>query len=117
MKQQNNEREDKAIQALNKALELDPSYREAWLAIAVSYTNENQREDAVRAIERWMGLVSGDTFDAALEFKGVGLDAVNAKHRELVEKLMQMARRSASSSVDADVQIALGVLLNMTEVC
>lgn len=126
MKQQENEREDKAIVALRRALELDPALKEAWLALAVSYANESRRGEALGAVERWLELVSGAQNTNA----GVGAGAgavkdrdrdrdVVGRHEALVDRLVGMARRATSGvagEIDADVQIALGVLLNMTEV-
>lgn len=56
LKQQEMEREPLAIQALLRALELDSSLGEAWLGLAVSYTNDNLRGKAYSAIERWAEL-------------------------------------------------------------
>ena len=54
VKQQENEREQKATQALRKALELDPDLLPAWLALGVSLTNEGNRAGASNAIKEWI---------------------------------------------------------------
>lgn len=115
VKQQENEREAKAIQALQRATELDPTHLSAWLALAVSYTNDNHRLGTYDAIREWVlrnpkyeTIVSGTTLatDGRGDFAG------------LIDVLIQMARRAdqQEGGVDADVQVALAVLLNTTEV-
>jgi peroxin-5 len=123
VRQQENEREDMAIQALNRAVQLDPKHRAALLALAVSHTNENDRAAALDAIERWV--------DASADANELYQDAVRAhrtvnhpaeggvlldRQRDLVECLMTMARAASGGQIDADIQIALGVLLNASEV-
>lgn len=60
VKQQENEREDKAIQALSRALELEPTHTAALLALAISHTNENNRAGTLGAIERWIDVMADD---------------------------------------------------------
>lgn len=122
VRQQENEREDSAIKALNRAVQLDPKHGAALLALTVSYTNENDRAAAIDAIERWA--------DASAEANEIYRDAVHARRalyrppegglfdrqRDLVECLMTMARAAPDGQIDADIQIALGVLLNASEV-
>jgi peroxin-5 len=117
VKQQANEREDKAIQALRRAVELDPSLLAAWLELAVSYTNEGDRSHAYDAIENWIDRKDIYT-DAVRSWKeskaGPSLKADRAQ--DLIGCLIAMARSMPGGAVDADVQIALGVLLNTSEV-
>lgn len=134
MKQQENEREDKAIQALKRALSLDAQHSAALLALAVSYTNENNRFASLDSISRWIDIQAEQgRYKAAVNahrmlnqqardeedeeememLTGMG---VNLKQKDLVECLMTMARMSPDGSIDADIQIALGVLLNSSEV-
>lgn len=127
MKQQENEREDKAVQALNRALELDPQHGAALLALAVSYTNENDRGGSLGAIERWIDIeANGRYADAVRTHRALNehsrdanatiIGGLNARQKDLVECLMTMARMSPDGQIDADIQIALGVLLNTSEV-
>ncbi|EPQ29468.1 uncharacterized protein PFL1_03223 [Pseudozyma flocculosa PF-1] len=137
VKQQENEREAQAIAALQKAIALDPSMKDAWLALAVSYTNENDRSAAYEAIERWI-----DTNERYREVVGahraslaasaqakeqaqsrVRSDSASShastaslfeRHAELTSLLIAMAR-SSPEAIDADVQVALGVLFNSSE--
>jgi peroxin-5 len=108
LKQQENEREDQAIRALAKVIDLDPDYRPAYLALAVSYTNEAAYEKARVMLGKWIDMAHGSGMSES------ETDNVQA-HEGLVERLIDMARRSPEE-VDPDVQIALGVLFNSSEV-
>ena len=119
VKQQENEREQKAVQALRRALELDPTLLSAWLALAVSHTNEGDRMGAYNAIREWVE--RNPRYAAAVEqFRTLNPDAPDARPSEKLAKLMQclmsIVRENAGGEIDADIQIALAVLLNTNEV-
>ncbi|KAF5380491.1 hypothetical protein D9615_004572 [Tricholomella constricta] len=118
VKQQENEREHKALQALTRAVELDPSHLPTWLALAVSNTNENNRVGTYDAINQWVD--RNDRYKAAVQqFRTQNpsqSDApLNERYAYLIESLIMMARTDTSGVVDADIQIALAVLLNTNE--
>ncbi|KAF8320909.1 TPR-like protein [Clavulina sp. PMI_390] len=129
VKQQENEQEDKAVEALQKALQLDPTHAAALLALAVSQTNENNRVGALEAIEQWIDIQGrGEYADAISRHRALNgevkkeLEAgasmrgqMAARQKDLLECLMTMARMSPDGAIDADVQIALGILLNSSE--
>lgn len=115
VKQQENEREHKALQALKRAVELDPTHLPSWLALAISYTNDNNRQGTYDAVEEWVKRNE--------RYKNVPYDAAAATHltmgekySRLVDQLIAMARSDSSGEIDADTQIALAVLLNTNEV-
>ncbi|KAI5123040.1 hypothetical protein M0805_000476 [Coniferiporia weirii] len=122
VKQQENEREPKAISALTRALALDPTHLPSWLALGISHTNEGDRTTADDAIEQWVRRnpayerVVTNYFERAEKLNGGTLDSLShmRRHDELIHCLMTMAR-SQNGEVDADVQIALAVLLNSNE--
>ncbi|UZJ52555.1 hypothetical protein CBS101457_001875 [Exobasidium rhododendri] len=121
VKQQENEREGSAIAALHRAIQLEPTLRDAWLALAVSYTNENERMSAFEAIERWI--------EATPDYRAVvkqhqseereinkSLLGFAERHERLSNLLIVLARHgSTQDQIDADVQVALGVLFNASE--
>lgn len=122
VKQQENEREPKAIAALTRALALDDTHLPSWLALAISHTNEGSRGAADDAVEQWVrrneqyAPIMRDFFERVEKLNGGTLDSLNQarRHDELVHCLMAMAR-SGNGTVDADVQVALAVLLNASE--
>lgn len=119
VKQQENEREHKALQALQRAVELDPTHLPAWLALAISFTNDNDRQGTYNAINEWV--TRNEQYkDAVTQFRsqtsmGNNMSLVE-KYSQLIQCLITMARSSASEEIDADIQIALAVLLNTNEV-
>lgn len=110
LKQQENEREDQAILALSKVIQLEPDHRETYLALAVSYTNEGQNEAANTMLERWIDLSVEERRDG--EERG---GTYEERRGRIVERLIEMAR-NRPDDLDADVQIALGVMFNASEV-
>ena len=91
---------------------LEPGYRQAYLALAVSYTNEGELEAAYQMLERWIQLGEGDV---GIEEQSVHGTGRAEGRKQLVDRLIEMARRSPEM-VDAEVQVALGVLFNLSEV-
>jgi len=117
VKQQANEREDKAIQALRRAVELDPSLLAAWLELAVSYTNEGNRSYAYDTIEDWINRkeIYADAVRRWKESNAGSRSRVD-RAQDLIGCLIEMARSVPGGAIDADVQMALGVLLTTSEV-
>ena len=109
LKQQENEREDQAILALGKVVQLDPDYRPAYLALAVSYTNEGELEAAHNMLGHWVDLGEG----IRMARRQAQYSAVT--RQLLVDRLLAIANKKPDE-VDADIQIALGVLFNSSEV-
>ncbi|KAF9454044.1 TPR-like protein [Macrolepiota fuliginosa MF-IS2] len=114
VKQQENERENKAIQALERAVELDPTHLSSWLALAISYTNDNNRQGTYDTVEEW---VKRNERYASVKFDiATPADlSMNERYTRLVDHLIAMARSDVSGEIDADIQIALAVLLNTNE--
>lgn len=119
VKQQENEREQKAVQALRRALELEPSHLPSWLALAISYTNESNRRGAYYAIREWVD--RNELYRPVVEqFRALNPEAEDMVQSDrlanLVQCLIEAARSDTSGAIDADLQIALAVLLNTSEV-
>jgi peroxin-5 len=115
VKQQDNERESEAIQALRRSVDLDSDYLPSWLALGISHTNESNRSGAYDAIREWV------TRQKPYESLTVKLDShasISAtqkeRYDELINCLITMARNG--ENIDADIQVALAVLLNSNEV-
>ena len=105
-KQQENENETAAVAALKKAIDLDSKNLDAYLAISVSYTNENLTSQAQHALRDWL--------QQNPKYSHIPLDvAPYSTSSEIHEKLTNAYVQAATLSiyeVDADVQQALGVL-------
>ncbi|KAI9511161.1 hypothetical protein F5148DRAFT_1281091 [Russula earlei] len=121
VKQQENEREQQAIRALRRALQLDPTHLPSWLALAISYTNEGDRHGTYEAIQNWVrnNEAYRDIVVAYETMNGGESDDTDG-FQKLIGCLIAMARGVSQPSmdsveVDADVQIALAVLLNTNE--
>ena len=120
VKQQENEREQKAIQALNRAVALDPGHLPAWLALGISNTNDGNRMGTYTAIREWV-MRNGQYADAVKAYwarvgEETGEEGTAKGFEKLVGCLIAMAQSVSAGDVDADMQIALAVLLNTTEV-
>jgi peroxin-5 len=117
VKQQENEREQKAIQALRRAVDLDASHLPTWVALAISYTNDNNRTGAYNAINQWVQ--RNDKYQNTVqsylaEHPQDPTANLTQSFAHLTECLITMAR--TDSEIDADIQIALAILLNTNEV-
>ena len=101
-------------------MQLDPDYRPAYLALAVSYTNEGSVEAANAMLAKWIQLDNQSSAShpyAELESGGEGLTD-KARQEHLVLRLVDIARAryaNGDGELDADVQVALGVLFNASE--
>ncbi|KAJ2897051.1 hypothetical protein IWW38_001843, partial [Coemansia aciculifera] len=113
LKQQENEQEQAAIAALRKAISLNSSSLDAHLALAVSYTNEGYQMDAYDELHEWVSrhdryktLVS----DSALE----SMSSSDTRKAYVQDLFIKAARMSPGQDWDPDVQVALGVLFNIS---
>ncbi|KAL1728816.1 peroxisomal targeting signal 1 receptor [Schizophyllum commune] len=119
VKQQESEREQKALHALQRSVALDSTYMPAWLALAVSFTNDNHRAGTYNAIREWLN--RNDKLAPLVAQYRAGHPEVSEEmstarqYTDLVECLMHVIRSDASGEIDADVQIALAVMLNTNE--
>ncbi|KAF8638021.1 hypothetical protein AX16_010653 [Volvariella volvacea WC 439] len=118
VKQQENEREQKALHALQRSVELDPTHLPSWLALAISHTNDTNRVGTYKAIREWVDR-NEKYKNVVLGFNQLNAPSENAAMGEnfnnLIQCLITIARSDSSGGIDADVQIALAVLLNTNE--
>ncbi|KAI9478294.1 MAG: hypothetical protein EXX96DRAFT_483859 [Benjaminiella poitrasii] len=114
LKQQENERDAAAITALEKAVAIDPNCLDAWLALAVSYTNEHCRMDAYNCLEQW--IANSTKYKHVLKGKlGYHYADEMKRHDYITQLFLEAARTVPGEGMDADVQVGLGVLFNMSE--
>lgn len=114
LRQQENERETMAIAALLKAVEANPKELNAWLALAVSYTNENCRVDAYDSLQSWVE--NSDLYSGVMKsVQGGQGRSAQERHEYVTGLFLEAARTNPGENLDPDVQIALGVLFNVSE--
>lgn len=111
-RQQENERDAAAIAALRRAVSMDPSLLDGWLALAVSYTNENCRADTYDALEQW--ILNNDKYKH-LAVRSGKARTQGDRHAYITNLFLEAARSSPGAEMDADVQVGLGVLFNVSE--
>lgn len=108
---------------MRQAVELDPTLLPAWLSLATSHTNEGDRQEAYNALQQWV--VNNERYKIItakyhlMSQPGQGFVSMREKRETLVNCLIDMATRASevgAQVVDPDVQIALAVLLNTSDV-
>jgi peroxin-5 len=103
--QAQNEKEEPAIRALEKAVEVDESNLSALMSLAVSYTNESYDHAAYQSLERWI-LQKYPHLIPPPE----PLENPFDLHGRVTEMFLAAARAAPEDTMDADVQVGLGVL-------
>ncbi|CAG8588766.1 1018_t:CDS:2 [Acaulospora morrowiae] len=111
IKQQENEQDSQAIAALRRSVELNPNILDAWISLAVSYTNEYLHDDAYNSLESWLD--NHTKYKHVLENNRTNR-LTSDRHKYLSDVLMQVARSNPGENLDPDVQIALGILYNIS---
>ncbi|KIL65954.1 hypothetical protein M378DRAFT_76152 [Amanita muscaria Koide BX008] len=115
VKQQENEREHRALEALQQAVELDPNHLPSWLALAISYSNDGNRTGAYDAISEWVHHNKKYKEPLAPPTNEDADASLGKRYEGLINCLISIARSNANGEIDADIQIALAVLLNSNE--
>ncbi|KAK9449900.1 uncharacterized protein V1518DRAFT_392809 [Limtongia smithiae] len=110
--QAQNEKEDPAIRALERAVKLDPDSQTALMNLAVSYINEGYENAAYATLERWIATKYPDIVSVARGQQPSLSDADRFRlHDRVTELFLRAAQLSPEGmSMDADVQVGLGVL-------
>ncbi|XP_057304441.1 peroxisomal targeting signal 1 receptor-like isoform X2 [Hydractinia symbiolongicarpus] len=118
--QAENEQEMLAIAALNKCVELQPGNLTARMALAVSYTNESLQSQACNALKAWiehhpryfhlLGSSSSSVKSALFTPSLIS----SAMFKEIQYLYLAAAQISPQGDIDADIQVGLGVLFNIS---
>ncbi|KAH9040141.1 hypothetical protein EDB85DRAFT_1927262 [Lactarius pseudohatsudake] len=96
---------------MSTAVQRDPNNPQAWfelgLALAISYTNEGDRQGTFQAVQSWIRQNErysdiASAFEAA---HSTGSDEVDEFPKQ-ISCLIAVARGTQGAEVDADVQIA-----------
>ncbi|ODQ55466.1 TPR-like protein [Saitoella complicata NRRL Y-17804] len=106
--QAQNEKEEPAIRALDRATKLDPANLQALLALAVSYTNEGYDTASYLTLEQW---ITTKYPQLAPSTPPAMTNNRFQVHERVTELFLRAARQSPNGAeMDADVQVGLGVL-------
>ncbi|KAI5970486.1 PEX5 [Candida margitis] len=115
--QTQNEKEIAGITALEKCLELHPENSEALMNLAISYINEGYDNAAFATLERWISTKYPQISEQARrenpELTDEDRFSLNKRVTDLFLKAAQLSPDGAS--IDADVQMGLGVLFYANE--
>ncbi|KAG0199301.1 Peroxisomal membrane signal receptor PTS1 [Mortierella sp. GBA30] len=107
--QAQNEKEEPAIRALERAVQVDANNLDAYMNLAVSYTNEGYDHQAYLTLERWLATKYPDIVAA----NGPPAKSISSweTHGRVTDLYLQAVRNApAGAEVDADLQVGLGVL-------
>ncbi|KAK9462079.1 uncharacterized protein V1516DRAFT_673687 [Lipomyces oligophaga] len=110
--QAQNEKEDPAIRALERAVALDTNNQAALMNLAVSYINEGYENAAYATLEKWIATKHPDVVNQARGQQPQLADTDQFRlHERVTELFIRAAQLSPEGlSMDADVQVGLGVL-------
>lgn len=122
--QSENEQDNLAIPALNKCLNLQPDNLTALMAVAVCYTNESLQSQACDALKLWLS--RNPKYSSLLATTSTAEDPSarsptlkssmmsNSMYNEVRELYIKAAQLAPHNNIDAEVQIGLGVLFNLS---
>lgn len=109
--QAQNEKEDSAVQALERCIDLDPTDLTALMNLAVSYTNESYENAAYSTLEKWIATKYPDIVNQARKDDPKIGNADYVLHSRVTELFIRAAQLSPDGvNIDASVQDGLGVL-------
>ncbi|KAI8100185.1 uncharacterized protein BX664DRAFT_323091 [Halteromyces radiatus] len=126
---QDMEQDKDAIDAFQQALALDPSMVDAWLGLAISYTNEHQRGKAYDCLEKWLENNGKYMMYSKSSNKN---NIMKDRYTSLVDQYLAVARSAPgnlgtthvrtnletndeSTPMDEDVQVILGILFYLAD--
>ncbi|XP_028393926.1 peroxisomal targeting signal 1 receptor-like isoform X2 [Dendronephthya gigantea] len=121
--QSENEQDNLAIPALNKCLNLQPDNLVALMTLAVCYTNESLQSQACDALKLWLsrnprysGLLTNTVTEEPSARSPTLKSSMmsNSMYNEVRELYIKAAQLAPENDIDAEVQIGLGVLFNLS---
>lgn len=109
--QAQNEKEDSAVRALERCIDLQPDNLNALMTLAVSYTNESYENAAYSTLEKWIATKYPDIVNEARQNNPKVGNANYELHSRVTALFIKAAQLSPDGvNIDADVQDGLGVL-------
>eukprot|EP01116_Phalansterium_solitarium_P000217 TRINITY_DN10127_c0_g1_i2.p1 TRINITY_DN10127_c0_g1~~TRINITY_DN10127_c0_g1_i2.p1 ORF type:complete len:701 (-),score=211.05 TRINITY_DN10127_c0_g1_i2:436-2538(-) len=115
-----NDKDDKAIAALIRAVKAEPGNSGAMMALAVSYTNDLYREQALDVLKSWIenhpqyNSIEIREIRDADEEEERGYRQFERYHTEVTDMFIRAARMKPEDP-DPEVQTALGLLFNLSQ--
>lgn len=112
-----NDKDGQAIISLEKAVEVDPQNLDALAALAVSYTNDFNREKALDVLETWLRRNEAYTHipppPQTREAEGDFYAEAWGRHARVADMFLEAAQLRPNDP-DPEVQTALGLLYNLS---
>ena len=128
--QAENEQEPSSIAALRKCVELAPGNLTAWMALAVSYTNESLFKQGCEALRQWFNAnekyrhIGASTSPNTLPTTSSASSSTSsspspiyspAEQRDIQTRFIEAVRETtARNEFDFELQSGLGVLFNIS---
>ncbi|CAP30332.2 Protein CBR-PRX-5 [Caenorhabditis briggsae] len=108
-----NEKDQLAMQAFNKCLQIDAGNKDALLALSVSQANEGQENEALHQLDKWMSSYLGSNTTQVTNNAPMYSSFLDNETFNRVEARFLDAARQQGATPDPDLQNALGVLYNL----
>ncbi|EDO47754.1 predicted protein [Nematostella vectensis] len=120
--QAENEQDIAAISALNRCVDLQPGNLEALMALAVSLTNESMQSQACKTLKDWLrdnprykDIVPPSDDQAGQRPRPITSSIMTSDmYNEIRDMYIAAAQRAPENDLDANVQVGLGVLFNLS---
>jgi len=110
-----NDEDGRAIAAMDRAHAADPNNRDVLLSLGVSHTNELEAPEAVGYLQAWLSShPAHQGVGDAVAGAGPLSAATGAPALDIERVVAQFEAAAARTPGDADLQVALGVLNNLT---
>ncbi|CAO4364563.1 unnamed protein product [Caenorhabditis nigoni] len=108
-----NEKDQLAMQAFHKCLQIDDGNKDALLALSVSQANEGQENEALHQLDKWMSSYLGSNSTQVTNNAPMYSSFLDNETFNRVEARFLDAARQQGATPDPDLQNALGVLYNL----
>uniref|UniRef100_A0A1I7U5J0 TPR_REGION domain-containing protein n=1 Tax=Caenorhabditis tropicalis TaxID=1561998 RepID=A0A1I7U5J0_9PELO len=108
-----NEKDQMAMQAFGKCLQIDSRNKEALLALSVSQANEGMENEALHQLDKWMSAYLGSDASQVTNASPMYSSFLDNETFNRVEARFLEAARQQGATPDPDLQNALGVLYNL----
>ncbi|CAL2031698.1 unnamed protein product [Caenorhabditis brenneri] len=108
-----NEKDQLAMQAFTKCLQIDAGNKEALLALSVSQANEGMENEALHQLDKWMSSYLGSNSTQVTNTSPMYSSFLDNDTFNRVEARFLDAARQQGATPDPDLQNALGVLYNL----